>query len=383
MAVVRTRTLAAIIACSTSAFACSVLAPSDDELMGGAGASGTGASSGSGGSGGAVLGGGSGGAPTGGSPATGGVETGGTGGVISSGGGKGGAPTGGAGGAPTGGTGGGSCISGTFGATPQPVALYLLLDRTVSVQTNGLWTHVEGGIGNYLDGAVPAGTEMGLQYFPIQSGTCAGAGYDTPLVSIAPLPGNATAIKQSVASPPASTTSNTPIDGVLQGGIKGCQTFLGSHPNAQCNFVLISDYSTSNVCSSNINQQIMYLQNGRLGTPRVLTYVIRLAPSASLDTYAQAGGTQSAYPGTSNLTLAASLKAAHTSCQFELPQNALGGTVSWALQGTQLSQVTEAAGCSNEQQYFLTPQAMVLCPQTCQSITTLASAPVTATVTCN
>ncbi|MBK7585631.1 MAG: hypothetical protein IPI67_36280 [Myxococcales bacterium] len=415
---------------------CSVLAPSDDEFLGG-GQNATGGKSGSGGAsntggvtatgGSSTGGGGTSGGGTAGTGATGGTAgtgatggtagtgaTGGTAGTGATGGTTGTGATGGttgtgatggtagtgatggtAGTGATGGTagtgatggsggsGGATCTPGTSTAKAKPVALYAIVDHSTSMVASGDWQNIVGGVNQYVDLSSSAGVSLGLHFFPFTQGNCSGSGFSNPAVPIALLPGNASAIKSALGNPPSGSGLSDPMDGIIQGGISACKTFAAANPDKQCNFVLVSDYSGNNSCPSSSGALSSMLQNAVDNAPSVMTYVIRayLQGTTVLNQFAAAGGTGSASYASSAASMRDGFQRAASPCRFELP-NSGTGTVTWQVNGSVLSQVSGPAGCGG-QNYYLTSNAMVLCPNSCAGGGGNQQKTVTSTVVCN
>jgi hypothetical protein len=125
--------------------------------------------------------------------------------------------------------------------TVKPVSLYIMFDKSLSMQWSKLWTPAVTALNNFASDAKSSGMSIGLQYFPINAGVCAsGAGYATPDVAMGQLPAQASLIEASLRQHSADGLS-TPIEGALRGVTEYCKTYQSDHPSEQCVAVLITD----------------------------------------------------------------------------------------------------------------------------------------------
>ena len=128
--------------------------------------------------------------------------------------------------------------------TPKPVALYLMLDQSSSMQLGGLWDPAKLAIKTFVDDMTSAGLDVALEVFPPllgEVGECTGAGYDAPTVAMGVLPGNAMLIKDALDGMPIATGIGTPIEGALRGATGFCLAYETAHPDEECVAVLITD----------------------------------------------------------------------------------------------------------------------------------------------
>jgi len=262
------------------------------------------------------------------------------------------------------------------------VALYALVDNTASVSA-AAWADMQDGFGMYVDSSLSAGKQLGLQYFPLQAGgDCNGNGYSTPAITIAALPGNASAVKNWFANRPPNGLQS-PMEGVLNGGVAQCKSYLATHPTHQCSFVLLTDWNGSTAqCNNALSNLTPILTTARTTSPSVLTYVIAVdgAANATIDQLASAGGTEFFLSGNTPSQVATGLTKAARACQFDLPKTT--GTVSWKLGSMTLNAVSGPSACaSSSNSHYVTASSMVLCPATC--LAAPSSPNVTYTVSCN
>jgi len=125
--------------------------------------------------------------------------------------------------------------------TVKPVSLYIMLDKSLSMQWSKLWTPAVNALNSFAKDDKSSGMGIGLQYFPISAGVCSsGAGYSTPDVPVGLLPAQASKLQTSLSQHRADGLS-TPIEGALRGVTEFCKTYQSDHPNEQCVSVLVTD----------------------------------------------------------------------------------------------------------------------------------------------
>ena len=237
----------------------------------------------------------------------------------------------------------GACNNGTC-VTCAGSDLYLLLD------TSGSMAPPDGGITGKLDMArqgisaflgQPASTGMGvgLGHFPKPAsnlptycstdtecgcgGTCffqmcfvsGDSGeltdYSTATVPIALLPGNASAINNSMSS--LTEGGGTPAV-PLQGALQYAKGYAQGHPGHKVAVVLLAD-GLPNECTSNpgtATDWLPWVTQAATGTPPVLTYVISMGDSSTTSAFhsvASAGGTGAARLASSSTGVRLALEA--------------------------------------------------------------------------
>jgi Mg-chelatase subunit ChlD len=153
---------------------------------------------------------------------------------------------------------------------PSPVALYIVLDNSGSMDDSNKWEQAVDAISEFVRTEPASGTawscidqdgdsvpppddlpppgagaiRVAIQYFHLESGgrnsdECDGSGHDTPAVSMGPLPDNGAAIVSSLNG--TGPSGNTPTVGALTGGTEFCAGFQGSNPDEQCVVVVVTD----------------------------------------------------------------------------------------------------------------------------------------------
>jgi hypothetical protein len=191
-------------------------------------------------------------------------------------------------------------------ATITPVAMFMMLDRSSSMVTGSpapassmSWDNSAAAIHAFVDDPRSAGVDIGLGTFPYgpnNTADCA-AGTDcgTPVVPIASLPGNASAMIAAMSAQRPGSNANTPTECALRGMISTCMAYQAASPTGEkCVAVLVTDGAPS-VCDKDQQHLVAIIADGK--SKGVDTYTLGLpgADLAVLDTYAQAGGTGAAY----------------------------------------------------------------------------------------
>jgi hypothetical protein len=125
--------------------------------------------------------------------------------------------------------------------TTKPATFYLMFDQSLSMGVGRLWQPAVTALKSFLRSEQSDDVSVALQYFPIAEGQCeTGAGYMTPDVAPARLPGNVSALEGSLDRH-APAGLGTPIQGALLGVTEYCKAFQAQHPGEQCVSILATD----------------------------------------------------------------------------------------------------------------------------------------------
>jgi Mg-chelatase subunit ChlD len=124
--------------------------------------------------------------------------------------------------------------------TTKPVALYIMLDQSLSMGTSNLWDPAVSALNAFLSDAASNGVDVAIQYFPSDGDCSDGSGYNTPAVGIGRLPDHAQAIADSLGEH-APTGLGTPIEGALRGVTGFCKQFQSDNSDEKCVAVLVTD----------------------------------------------------------------------------------------------------------------------------------------------
>lgn len=386
---------------------------------------------------------GTGGIGAGGIPGTGGMATGGavaTGGSIGTGGISSGGSAGAAGSSGAGGSGGsgGNCAGESIAAHRIPLDMYVLFDRSLSMNdtvTGGTkYDAVKGALTMFVQSAESNGIGIGIGYFPLvvanpppsctvdadcgnygpcettmvctKADACLASNY-TPDVTIALLPGVSTAIVDSLnAHTPSGFTPTYPA---LQASYQYVTNWANAHPNDETILVLATDGDPT-TCdqTNNVNTIATNLVAPAFaGNPKIVTFVVGIGSSlTSLNQIAAAGGSQQALivdtagadPGGQFL---AAMKAIRSSvllgCRYEIPIPAGGNAFDPAKVNVQftplggaptlIKHVPAASACTPTDGgwYYDNPSAptqIILCDSTCTGLNAGSGSTVTVVLGC-
>jgi hypothetical protein len=326
---------------------------------------------------------------------------------------------------------GGACASSHHEGELTPLDIYIMFDRSDSMAGDNKWVNCTNALKTFVQSPEAAGIGVGLQYFPLQ-GTipsacqmcmncacvfdcgCSGCGstcmngvctstctsfiscqpadYGTAAVEIAPLPGNATAIINSIDS--MTLEQSTPTRPALEGALTHARDWALAHPGHKVVVVLATDGEPSGGCPLNgIFDAKVIAQLYFSGTPSIPTYVIGVGSSlGSLYVIAQSGGTNMAYivdggPNTTQQFLDAMnaiRKSAGLACEYQIPAANDGGVIDFDKVNVQyipgnggppadVLRAQSAADCDPVQGgwYYdnnAAPTKILICPATCMTI---------------
>jgi hypothetical protein len=158
------------------------------------------------------------------------------------------------------------------------------------------WDNSAAAIGAFVMDPLSNGLDIGLGTFPYgpnNTADCnAGSDCGMPVVPIAPLPGNAASMTSAMtAQRPGGRNANTPTECALRGMINTCLTYHAASPSGEkCVAVLVTDGNPT-ACDQNQQNLVAIIADGHM--KGVDTYALALPGTniATLDSYAQAGGT--------------------------------------------------------------------------------------------
>jgi hypothetical protein len=175
----------------------------------------------------------------------------------------------------------------------EPVALYLMLDQSASMQAGFLWDPAKTAVKEFVDDPSSAGIDLALDYFPSflgEAGECNGAGFNAPAVEAGRLPAHAPNIHASLDALPLALGLGTPIEGALNGAVSYCEAFQAANPDEKCVAVLVTDGYPEILCSNDYGVIVDIAANAH--AKGVTTFAVGLAGADFflLDMIAEAGG---------------------------------------------------------------------------------------------
>ena len=301
-----------------------------------------------------------------------------------------------------------ACASASQTATRSPLDMYIMMDQSSSMDEatgSGLskWDAVSQALRAFVADAGSAGIGVGIQYFPIITGgwlfeteSCDVADYAQAETAIQVLPGNATAIINSMNS--HSPYGNTPTHPALKGAVDHARAHALAHPTHTVVVVLATDGEPTECDPQDIPTIATVASTAAAGTPGVLTFVVGVGSLlTSLDRIAVAGGTHSAFVvdqgGNVVQQFAAALQAIQgqaLGCTYAIPAPTNGQALNYEKVNVQVTlggappaqlgyvETTAACAASGGWTYDdpVQPNKILLCPATCTGVTGDATAKV-------
>jgi len=175
----------------------------------------------------------------------------------------------------------------------EPVALYVMLDQSASMQAGFLWDPAKTAVKEFVDDPSSAGIDLALDYLPSflgEAGECNGAGFNVPAVEAGRLPAHAANIHASLDALPIALGLGTPIEGALRGAVSYCEAFQAANPDEKCVAVLVTDGYPEILCSTDYGVIVDIAANAH--AKDVTTFAVGLAGADFflLDMIAEAGG---------------------------------------------------------------------------------------------
>ena len=244
-------------------------------------------------------------------------------------------------------------------------------------------------LNTFVNSMQASGIGIGIGFFAPTTGgsiaACNANTYATPVVPIAPLPGNAMPFIAAIgATMPAG---NTPTTAALEGALAYASAYTTANMGMRTAAVVLVTDGLPAACGTATNSvatAAMAAQNAFMGTPSIKTFVVGMGDTAALDQIALAGsGGQTHYIPTSG-DVVGTLSAALTSisgeltCNYVIPFGAnpalvnVQVTIGATGMPTEVGKVANAAACGAAGGWYydsiMTPTQIILCPQSCERI---------------
>jgi len=276
-----------------------------------------------------------------------------------------------------------ACAAESQKAELVPLDLYIMLDRSGSMQ-GSKWSSVTSALNSFVKDPQSAGIGVGLDTFP-GSPECSSSTYSNAAVPIGMLPGNATAIASALAS--VSPSGGTPTVPAMQGALQYTTTWAYQNPTHVVVIVLATD-GQPNDCSSSVPGVSAVASTGANQNPKILTFVIGVGSAlTNLNQIAQAGGTTTAFivDTSANVTqqfidALNAIRGAVVACEYVIPTPEAGTidpnkvnveyTPGAGGNPVLIPKVADASACpaSGDGWYYdnpTSPSKVILCPSTC------------------
>jgi len=280
-----------------------------------------------------------------------------------------------------------ACAAESQKAELVPLDLYIMLDRSGSMQ-GSKWSNVTTAIDSFVKDPASSGLGVGLDFFP-DTPECSSSTYSNPSVPIGVLPNNAASISGALLTV-ASPYGGTPTVPAMQGAIDYASSWAFQNPTHVVVIVLATD-GLPNDCSSSVGGVATLAQNAANQNPAILTFVIGVGSAlTNLNQIAVSGGTKQAFiVDTSQdvkkqfIDALNAIRGAVVACEYIIPKPEAGvidkGKVNVQYTpggvGTPnlLPKVANAGACpANGDGWYYdddnAPTKVILCPSTCATV---------------
>jgi hypothetical protein len=252
------------------------------------------------------------------------------------------------------------CTGTTYAGEQIPLDIYIMFDQSCSMSCpaeqggpglcctggpNPRIDHVRAALDDFLNAPESAGIGVGIGYFgymEVGNTSCNPADYAVAEVEIAPLPGNAQAILNSVNG--KQPTGETPTGAALRGACSYAGQWKSTHRDHAVVILLVTDgvpeapvSSQSGGCNPTIGDASQAARDCLQNDPSVPVYVLGVGQALqNLNQIAQNGGTDQAHivaGGDITAEVLAALNAiradAAIPCQLSVPSAPAGQSVDY------------------------------------------------------
>lgn len=291
-----------------------------------------------------------------------------------------------------------ACAAVTVEAELVPLDLYVVLDRSGSMVNPSLgplrWPPVRDALNQFFQSPQAKSIGIALTMFAHPTASqCAAATYQTPLVAMAPLPGNASGhaitLQNTMNQYAPVLGVGTPTESAMQGAVNFAKTYKNANPGRTVAIVLATDGIPGAAgCSGQTAAGVQSaIGAGFTGTPSVRTFVIGIDPDNTMKTninnWAAAGGGQAFDVGTAGgsaqfLQAMKNIQGSLLGCTFNVPKPEAGiiqpdkvkvvYTPGGGGAPVELPRVTNKAACNGPGWYYdnnASPTTIELCPASC------------------
>jgi hypothetical protein len=284
----------------------------------------------------------------------------------------------------------------------MPLDMFIMYDQSGSMDDEVAgnitkWTAIKDALVQFVNDPVSDGIGVGMQYFPLNRGSCMAPDYGVAEVPIEPLPAVRPKIVSSLTSHtgPGGTTNGggggTPTSAALQGAVNYATAWAAAHTDRKVILVLATD-GDPNGCDEDIGHIANIAAMGLASAPPVPTFVIGVGDSlTSLNAIAAGGGTNAALivdtatnPGQQFLDAMNKIRGTALSCDFLIPMPSGGGQIDYGKVNVGLTprggahqllgNAADQASCDPTlggwyYDSVASPTKIKLCPATCTEVT--------------
>ncbi|MCA9620743.1 MAG: VWA domain-containing protein [Myxococcales bacterium] len=310
-----------------------------------------------------------------------------------------------------------TCAADTFEGVLVPLDIYVMLDKSSSMQDSSKWTNVTTALDTFFSDAGSAGIGVGLKFFPVAPSvpppttcdpnndmcgdygpcipianictggfagdSCTPADYASPVLPIAELPGASGALASALMSESPNGAS-TPTGKAMAGARLYATQWAADHPT-HLTYILFATDGEPTGCSGDAAAEAAM---AAAATPSVKTFVIGVGTELTfLNAVAQAGGTGQAYlVDTANTTQqfldALAALRGNSDCKYQIPEPT--GSPDYGLVNvtlvdpndpsntTTIPKVSGPSTCGNNPGWYYddeaNPSYIELCPASCELV---------------
>ncbi|MEJ7733885.1 MAG: vWA domain-containing protein [Polyangiaceae bacterium] len=296
----------------------------------------------------------------------------------------------------SGGSGGGGfeqCADTSDEAKLQPVAMYIVVDKSGSMDDNNKWDNAEQAFVAFFQDPAADDLKVALRFWPngnCDSDNCSTDACAQPEVDVGLLSDPAHEAALVTAYQNEGPGGDTPMSAALAGATQWAVTYGAANPTEKAVVILVTD-GEPNGCEEDPDDIAAYAA-AAYASDGVLTFAVGLQGSGedTMNTIAMAGGTNTGFfIGNANAAadLLAALKAIQesvVSCAFAMPEPTdpsspidpkLVNVTYTAGDGgppQTIKQVQDASQCTAAGGWFydnpVTPTTIELCPATCDAV---------------
>jgi hypothetical protein len=207
---------------------------------------------------------------------------------------------------------------------------------------------------------------LGLEFFPVQA-VCNPSSYGQPVIPIAPIPTQNTAITAAIDG--QTPNGGTPLVPVFEGAYPYAKSWATAHPTHKTIVVLATDGEPDETClnptfdgglGNSLANALTLAQAAATSAPKIDTFVIGLGSDLTqLNEIAVAGNTTQAILVNTTSNITSQLETAFTqirtsalSCDYAIPTQT-SGTINFNLVNVRLcTNPASPTDCSNETDFY-------------------------------
>lgn len=275
----------------------------------------------------------------------------------------------------------GMCGGDQYIAENKPLDIYVMMDESLSMLVPAdIWTPTSSALNQFFSSPDAAGISVGIAFF---SGGCDIPAYQTPVVAVGELPGNAPALQMALAARfPGPGTATEPA---VRGAMAFAKQRASENPDRKQVVLLVTDGEPAS-CGATVESTSTAAAEGLMSEPSIPMYVLGLGNVGGLNQMAVAGGTGQAFVVDDPMQVQAVVDAMNAirglalPCEYKVPAPTSGSfdknrvNLNWTTNGatTVVPFVGDPAACEGVAMGWHfdnaeAPAQLIACPQTCEA----------------